>query len=206
MEVSASVIMPKGEGSMVSQPSSSVKYKPLLTGIRMTAPMLVKLVSTHSYKGEHQQMNLLSRLSTATRTAIQGDWRLAVDCLTKADTGTGVKLESRNELTDSTTNCVASNAMPERATAKLRSEGEMLAKASAEKASGARAVTAVPKRMLAGLKPSAAASLGDEPFPVPSDLAARLITWVAPEMVDEKTLYITQVYETERDGNVLILH
>ena len=37
-------------------------------------------------------------------------------------------------------------------------------------------------------------------------MTAHIMTWIDTAWLDEKTLYVRQVYETEQDGNVLILH
>lgn len=61
-------------------------------------------------------------------------------------------------------------------------------------------------RAAAGMAGGTPAVSRDTTVPVLPAMAARMMTWTGPERVNEKTLYIRQVYETQRDGDILILH
>lgn len=61
------------------------------------------------------------------------------------------------------------------------------------------------RKLTAGAGSGSAASVRGQ-WPQDTGLTAHMMTWSGPEWVDGKTLYIRQVYSTERDGDTLILH
>lgn len=60
-------------------------------------------------------------------------------------------------------------------------------------------------RMIAGMGPGDPV-MGAGAYARETALTARMMTWSAPEWVDEKTLFIRQVYEIEEDGTTLVLY
>lgn len=62
------------------------------------------------------------------------------------------------------------------------------------------------ERMDAGMDIGSSVPVYGTAGPAGAVLTARMIAWALPQWMDASTLYIRQVYETQRDGDVLILH
>ena len=203
IEAKKVVTMPEGKAVATSHTSDVIKHQGLFTNIRMSAKMIAKLVSTFIIDARiltNIKTDLIAHLSAT----IDGICNFAVALLSKIDACPAADVEAKNGFNPNM-KAIPNPSSSEQIEAEFKTVEKIFAKVSASEAKSAITDLEVTHTIAAELEPSVSTTLGDIPFSIDTGLKSRLITWVFPEWVDEKTLYIRQVYETEWDGNVLVL-
>ena len=203
MKASGRMEMPKGAATLVSRPVSNAEHRGVAECIKMSAQMVAWKVSAFVFKCRTPTALLADVIATSGKV-MRGIYHVAAGLIANVNASPGANAKGKY-IPDIALKAAPNTAPPKQLAANVSSIEEISAKFSAGVSSEAKADAEAATVISADMDSSAAATMGDMPLPVVTNLKARLITWVAPEMVDEKTLYIVQVYETELDGNTLIL-
>ena len=189
----------------VARPVAYTKLTGLAGNVRTVANAIAKAVADAIFSA-HANAELTTSIMAVPSAIAQGIYRLMVEFTADIEAAPGIpdifSKEPTIDLTaDSVTAPPVNNAID--APVDLPAAEAMAITGSPEHIEDVNIETAlVDQTATMTLGPNA--RIGAE-YNSAATLTANMITWTPAVWVDDKTLYIRQVYTTEHDGNVLIL-
>ena len=190
------------ETAPASRPVADGRLECLTGFAEQIAHMVAWLVSVGRFPGE-TDTDLTIDLRVDPAADMAGDWTAEADLVRHAQACPGIP--TRGRYTTSLSMAVDPVTAPPSGMATVMDTTTDLAATGAAGAPNQMSAELRAYPRMDAWSENGPPAMAVGPGAAYTTLAARMMAWLPPEWVDEETLYIRYVYETERDGNTLIL-